>query len=231
MRVLDSRTVGRRCCAPLVVLLAAVGLLAIDPPGAAASHGCSARGKTVLHTPESRIFLRRRDRRDSDSDFNYFGCFNRKGSTYRLNLDDEYGNLVERFRLSGRYAAIVQAFGSGAGPDTDRLVITDLVSGRRLYFGPREGSSLGELEGGSGITDFLLKRNGSAAFVQPGSVATPSVAGYALTPTVRVFTVTAAGERVAAQSPRIATRSLRLSKDRRSLTYIEADQRRSVSFE
>jgi len=193
--------------------LLAVSVAAPEPAGAAPKLRC-AGGKTVVRTKALRIFTKV-NRETSHPD--YYGCLYRKRTAFRLNVRDDYGVSVDRRRLliSGRYVALVQHLGSGAGSDTDIVIVTDLATGRALE-GP------GSTNEGDSVLDLVLKANGSAAFILEREV--PGGLEH------EVFIITPAGSRLVDQGLDIDPESLKLSPDGRLVTYSKAGVRVIVEF-
>ena len=74
--------------------------------------------RVVARTREAIVFTKGRGIGDNDAVRTY-GCYLRKGNTYRLNEPGEFGpTRIERpLSLAGRFVACVQADASAAGGD------------------------------------------------------------------------------------------------------------------
>ncbi len=150
------------------VLLAtgAAAVLSLLPTvPAEATHGCTIRGgQTVTRTSEAVVVRKGSPVGDNAAVLTY-GCYFRKGSTYRLNQPSEFGPArVERapVRLSGRFVAYVQAFASPTAGDNVEVTVRDLLTGRVLR---RFSGSESNSENSRKVFGLVVKRNASAAWL------------------------------------------------------------------
>lgn len=149
-------------------LLAAATVLALTFASAApagATHGCAIRGASVVTRTSEAIVVRKGPPVGDAAAVLTYGCYYRKGSTYRLNQPSEFGPArVERApaRLSGRYTAYVQAFPSPTAGDNVEVTVRNLVTGRvTRHFSGSESAS----ESSRRVFGLVVKRNASAAWL------------------------------------------------------------------
>jgi hypothetical protein len=141
----------------LVVVLCATTLLTVAWPAEAKS-GCGlarAKGSTlVVKTREAVVFKR---------GFYVYGCLSATGRVHLL--PDEGGGIDEAGsdgpQLAGRYVAY-STLGSAIGDEFDRMYVYDLKAGRAFL-----------IVGSNVISAIVLKRNGSAAWIERSPVAPP----------------------------------------------------------
>jgi hypothetical protein len=137
-----------------VAALCAAAVPAATAPPAAASHGCSAsaRGAQVVTRVSDAIVFAKRG--------NLYGCIFSQGTVRRL--PDEGGGIdvtpPNGPMLGGRFVAY-STIGSAAGDEFDRLYVYDIRRGRRFL---QVSSNF--------ITDIVVKRNGSVAWVEGSTV-------------------------------------------------------------
>lgn len=206
----------------LVAIVLAGTALAI-PGVAEARHGCprAADVAAVTSTSESIVYRKRRGAQA------VYGCWRRKGSPYRLNQIGDYGMtwLTDRLALAGRYVAYEQDFLSGAGDANNHVTVRNLRTGRvvRQASSSARGADLGDA-----ATAIVATRSGAVAWI----------ARTALQPngeTQDGFEVRLLDRTTARDSPRLLERgasiepaSLRLTADRRSVTWVSEGQRRTA---
>ena len=195
---------------------------------AAASHACPTRSSTTVEivqkTREAVVFNRapRRPSGGGPSKLTY-GCYFRKGSTYRLNFVSDTGGFdyvgLRTLRLAGRFVAYENGIASAAGSDFPTVVVRNLVDGRVVRSHPAADDP-------DGITDLEVKRNGSVAWI--ASVPEPGARNPGR---AEVRVADRAGERVLDSGNGIGFRSLSLSADRASVRWFHAGEARSAPID
>jgi hypothetical protein len=148
-----------------LITAAALTMTLVPAAPASATHGCTIRGSSVVtRTSEAIVVRKGRPVGDAAAVLTY-GCYYRQGSTYRLNQPSEFGPArVERapVRLSGHFAAYVQAFPSAAAGDNVEVTVRSLISGRviRRFSGSESAS-----DDSRRVFGLVVKRNASAAWL------------------------------------------------------------------
>jgi hypothetical protein len=157
----DREVEMSRTCVKTLVVLGVLLCMSVAVPGAAdASHGCRAStssGSRILDQSEHGVVFFKRG--------NYYGCLSSVGTARRLPTVDGY-RPVQPMRTEGRYVTYVAERTEGTNPTKQRLVVFDL---RRDE--PRvsvDAHSLREI-GGTVVESFVLKRNGSIAWIGSGA--------------------------------------------------------------
>lgn len=220
-----------------LALAAALALPAAVPGLAEASHGCWTRpSSTLVRSSEARVFTKRVRLSSRETDGSpgvrsvAYGCYHRKRATYRLPQLGEFG-LARIARapmgLSGRYVAYVQAFDSAAGGANMEVTVRNLVTGRQLH---RFSGSESNFDSSFPVFDVAVKRNGSAAWIAEERLYNPDRSVRAVENQVHVAGANG-GRTIVDRGPGIEPRSLELASDRRTVSYVEDGQRRSVPID
>jgi hypothetical protein len=221
----SSRVMTRRCGAALALLIA----LATSTAPADARTACPS-SRIVARSADAVVFTR--VAKDDSGTVLYYGCLRRVKKTYRLNQVGEFGvNQVHRrtLRLAGRFVAYEQDWGSAAGSALNTISVRDLRTGKVVHqaYVSRRGADFGDA-----LQASVLKRSGSVAWTVRTSF------DY-VNPTVEVRAMDAgtssneAGPiddkpRLLDAGSEVDPRSLRLSADRRSVTWTNRAQPRSA---
>jgi hypothetical protein len=183
--------------------------------------GCASQpGRTVVSSPEARVFAQRRVFSWAFLPFAY-GCLYSGGPRVSFGLDGLteafLGQVLNHFRLAGPYAA----FGCGgnlSGGCWSAVYVVDLRDGSRRVV----NLDTGGFSGGASPTDVEIKENGSVAWIEP--LYSPDGTG-----SYRVGAVDASGRRVLDQGSRIDPDSLTLSDS--TLTWVHARRPRSAALD
>ena len=199
-----------------MVLAAAAGAALALPAPAAATHqydgvvGCAAKRvrnvQIVAMSPEARVFRKLTRPSGGPGGSVAYACMVRSGPITRLKGSD-FGGGQMRPLLAGRYVAFQHMFSENEDFEESGLVVLDMKTGRISFEQPRDGTNLG---------DWVVKRNGSAAWTShayeggdPGGV-------YKLDSTT-------GGEPQRLAGPEGSPHALRLSSDRRSVVWKQVD--------
>lgn len=206
-----------------VATLAVFVLLAL-PDVASAGHrraDCYPRGSvTEVVSDTARIYFFRSTGRT-------FACSFRYGRRIRLGSSEEE---IHSLAVTDRFALFFIHWCEGAGACYTDVEERDLRTGRREFYvsnddPARQRSEPGGDEGFLTVADAILKRNGSAAWL-----ACQGNDGECERSADRVLLVRDARGLRAVATGRIWMGSLRLSKDRRRVAWIEAGQRRYAAI-
>ena len=158
----------------------------------------------------------------ADHESTAFACNYRTGRRFQLdhpntntpNFLAGTDDAGQRPKLAGRFLVFILDVSAGAD-DSQSIVIVDLKSGRFR--------ALGNFTDSDGlISQFVVNRAGAVAFGLSDVLMRPQ--------SVNQILIAAAGHspQVAASSPSVDDRSLAISPDRRSVTWIEGGQARSA---
>ena len=158
----------------------------------------------------------------ADHESTAFACNYRTGRRFQLdhpntntpNFLAGTDDAGQRPKLAGRFLVFILDVSAGAD-DSQSIVIVDLKSGRFR--------ALGNFTDSDGlISQFVVNRAGAVAFSLSDVLMRPQ--------SVNQILIAAAGHspQVAASSPSVDDRSLAISPDRRSVTWIEGGQARSA---
>jgi hypothetical protein len=162
-------------------------------------------------------------------------CAYRSGIPYRLNQRDDY--FADGFTkldprsvvLAGTIAATIQDPGCGACDATNQFVsVRGLRTGRVTATGPRVRSDESVDSIGT-VPALVLKRNGSFAFIYKLTPWRPP-ARPSGPPSYRVYTESDGRERIVERSAAIDPRSLRLSPDQQTITWLDGGTERQASL-
>ena len=199
----------------MAVAVATGTALALPAP-AAASHqydgivGCAAKRvrnvQIVLFSKEARVFRKLTRPSGGPAGSVAYACMVRSGPITRLK-GSGFGGGQMRPLLAGRYVAFQQMFSENEDHEESGLIVLDMKAGKISFEQARDGTNLSE---------WVIKRNGSAAWTSfafeggdPGGV-------YKLDSTTGGKPQRLAG---AEGSPF----SLRLSSDRRTVVWKQSD--------
>jgi hypothetical protein len=176
----------------------------------AAAHHCRAsstsRGATIVYrTSEAVVF---------NKGVYTYGCLYRPGDVRRLPTE---GGEVDDFVQSGRYLAYSTS-GSAIGDEFDRVYVFDLKTGRLL----RTYSS-------TFVSKIVVKRNGSAAWVQASVVQSPAE-GQPVRE-VRKGEVGEVDDELLDRSAGVVPESLALSADRTTVSWTRDGAQRSAPID
>jgi hypothetical protein len=205
--------------ATLVLTVLAIATVALAAAPASAARRCSVPpGARVLdRTSEAVVWTR--------GTFATFGCHRSAGRNRRL--PNEGGGIRGEQRgspsrpglptLSGRYVGYV-TFGSAIGDEFDRMYVYDLIRGRVKSIGSSNF-----------VRTFVLKRNGSVAWVQ-SSIVQPADPNQDVYEVRKIAHDERQGNVLVDRGAGIDPASLALSSDRRSITWTNGGAQRTASL-
>jgi hypothetical protein len=197
--------------------LAAAAALALALPGSAgATHqydgvvGCAAKRvrnvQIVAISSEARVFRKLTRASGGPGGSVAYACMTRSGPITRLKGSSFGGGQMGPL-LAGRYVAFQQMFSENEDNEESGLIVLDMRAGRISFEQPRDNTDLGS---------WVVKRNGSAAW-------TTSAYGGGEPGGVYKLDSTTGGKPQRLAGPEGFPRSLRLSPDRRSVLWMQAD--------
>jgi hypothetical protein len=212
---------------------AVLGLVAAAPTADAKRSHCPT-ANTVVRGATGLVFTRRSS--DHPGFRLYYGCLWRTKKIYRLGQHGDFGNNQvhsQSIRLAGRFVAYEQDWGSGAGSALNTISVRDLRSGVVIHQAEvsRRGADFGD-----NVTDVVLKRSGSVAWIartfdQDANLATSEV--RAMTDATRRDTrgsLLSDAPLLLDDGPSIGLTSLSLAPDRRSVLWRHGAERRAAAL-
>lgn len=204
-------------------LLAVAGLATLALVGAPseATHGCKLRGAKVL-TRSKHAVVFKKSRRSSDPADTY-GCLFRVGTIHGLgDQADASGEVViQRAKLGGRYVAYELDRTGGVSEGEDRVRLLDLRTGRTKVDEPATRRAVS-----NGVESFVLKRNGSVAWI--GRDSDPLGQSPSNFEVHAVADGEGTGNQTLDSGQNIDANSLALSGDRRRLLWTNRGKRTSA---
>ena len=203
---------------PLLVasLLPAGAAFARCPAPSRAVHVLARAGRSIVYNnPRDKVY---------EGAGRVYACRGPRGRPHTINQRGEWGyNGLDSFVLAGPFVAFEEDWGSAAGGAAYDVVVRDIRTGR-IAVDASVSERGGDVDDQAEV--ILLKRNGSVGWL--ATTGPPDDIDNHLTREVHI--ADRDGIRLLDQDTAIAENSLRMSRDRRSISWRHGETLRSASF-